>query len=129
VGVGIYIFNVKISGNPLLFWLILSAGALCFMSIGFALTGLMKTARTSTPVTQMTYFIMMFLGGVFFPNSMLPKALEPIANALPSAQMSTALRQVLYEHAGIGDVWRHLVVIALWVVVSYLISLKVFRWE
>jgi ABC-2 type transport system permease protein len=129
VAVGVLAFNVKISGNPLLFWLLLTMGALCFMSIGFALTGLIKTARSATPVTQMTYFIMMFLGGIFFPNSMLPKFLEPIASALPSAQMSDALRQVLYQGAGIGDIWQHLLVMGVWVLACYVISLKVFRWE
>jgi ABC-2 type transport system permease protein len=129
VAVGVFAFSVKISGNPLLFWLVLTLGALCFMSIGFALTGLIKTARSATPVTQMTYFIMMFLGGIFFPNSMLPGFLRPIADALPSAQMSNALRQVLYQGAGIGDIWQHLLVMAAWVLACYVISLRVFRWE
>jgi ABC-2 type transport system permease protein len=129
VAVGVFAFNVKISGNMLLFWLVLSVGALCFMSLGFALTGLIKTARSATPINQMVYFILMFLGGVFFPNSMLPTFLERIANALPSAQMSDALRQVLYQGAGIGDIWQNLLIMAAWSLAFYIISLKFFRWE
>ena len=129
VAVGVFLFNVKISGNMLLFWLVLSLGALCFMSIGFALTGLIKTARSATFINQMVYFILMFLGGVFYPNSMLPAAMEHVANALPSAQMSDALRLVLYQGAGIGDIWQNLLIMAGWSLACYLISLKVFRWE
>lgn len=129
VAVGVFAFKVQISGNMLLFWLVLTVGSICFMSIGFVLTGFIKTARSATPINQMTYFIMMFLGGVFFPNNMLPGFLEPIANALPSAQMSDALRQILYHSAGIGDIWTNLVIMAGWSLVCYLISLKVFRWE
>lgn len=57
IAVGVSAFKIRITGNLLLFWLVLSVGALCFMSIGFALTGLIKTARSATPINQMTYFI------------------------------------------------------------------------
>jgi ABC-2 type transport system permease protein len=129
IAVGVIIFKVNVSGNFLLFWLVLTVGALCFMSIGFALTGLIKSTRSATPINQMTYFLMMFLGGIFFPNSMLPTALERFANVLPSTQMSDSLRLVLYHGAGMGDIWQHLLIMAGWVLACYAISVKFFRWE
>ena len=72
IAIGGIAFKTKLSGNQFLFWLTLSIGAFCFMSIGFALTGLIKTARSATPINQITYFTLMFLGGIFFPNSLLP---------------------------------------------------------
>jgi hypothetical protein len=91
IAIGVMGFKINITGNLFMFWLVLSFGAICFMSIGFALTGLIKTARSATPTNQMTYFTLMFLGGLFFPNSMLPNFLGHIASALPSIQMSDAL--------------------------------------
>jgi ABC-2 type transport system permease protein len=129
MAVGVMAFNIQVSGNPVLFWLVLSVGSLCFMSIGFAITGLIKAARSAMPLTQMTYFILMFLGGIFFPNSMLPGALEGIANALPSAQMSEALRMVFYQGAGFGDIWQNLAIMAAWIAAALALSVKVFRWE
>ena len=67
------------------------------MSIGFALTGLIKTLRSATPIIQITYFALMFLGGIFFPNSLLPKWLGNAASILPSTQMGDALRAVVYN--------------------------------
>jgi ABC-2 type transport system permease protein len=129
IAVGVIAFKINISGNLLLFWLVLSIGALCFLSIGFALTGLIKTARSATPINQMTYFTLMFLGGIFFPNSMLPHFLARIANILPSTQMSDALRAVFYQGAGIGDIWQNLLMMAGWILACLAVSIKFFRWE
>ncbi|MGD0794191.1 MAG: ABC transporter permease [Dehalococcoidales bacterium] len=129
IAIGVTFFKVNITGNMFLFWLVVSIGALCFMSIGFALTGLIKTARSATPINQMAYFTLMFLGGIFFPNSMLPHFLANVANALPSTQMSDALRMVAYQGGGIADIWQNMVIMAGWILACLAISIKFFRWE
>jgi ABC-2 type transport system permease protein len=129
VAIAVSAFNIHISGNLFLFWLVLSVGALCFLSIGFALTGLIKTTRSATPINQMTYFFLMFLGGIFFPNGMLPDFLGRIANALPSTQMSDALRAIFYQGAGFGNIWHNLVIMAGWILACLAVSVKFFRWE
>jgi ABC-2 type transport system permease protein len=72
---------------------------------------------------------MMFLGGIFFPNSMMPHWLGNIAKVLPSSQMGDALRAVIYNNAGIGDIWQKLVIMAVWIGVCLVISIRFFRWE
>jgi ABC-2 type transport system permease protein len=129
VAIGVFAFSINITGNMLLFWLVLTAGGLCFMSIGFAITGLVKTARSATPITQIPYFLLMFLGGIFYPVSMLPKALQYVANALPSTHMNDALRMVFFQGAGLGDIWKDLLVMAGWLVACLVISVKFFKWE
>jgi len=129
VAIGGVAFKTHLTGNTALFWLTLSVGALCFMSIGFALTGLIKTLRSATPIIQITYFALMFLGGIFFPNSLLPKWLGNAAGILPSTQMGDALRAVVYNGAGIGDIWQKLVIMGAWIAVCMVISIRFFRWE
>jgi ABC-2 type transport system permease protein len=122
-------FKTHLTGNTALFWLTLSVGALCFMSIGFALTGLIKTLRSATPIIQIVYFSMMFLGGIFFPNSMLPAWLGNAAKVLPSTQLGDALRAVVYNSGGIGDIWLKLLIMAGWIIACLIISIRFFRWE
>jgi ABC-2 type transport system permease protein len=129
VAIGGVAFKTHLTGNTALFWLTLSVGALCFMSIGFALTGLIKTLRSATPIIQITYFALMFLGGIFFPNSLLPKWLGNAAGILPSTQMGDALRAVVYNGAGIGDIWQKLAIMGAWIAVCMVISIRFFRWE
>jgi ABC-2 type transport system permease protein len=129
IAVGGLAFKTHLTGNTTLFWLTLSVGALCFMSIGFALTGLIKTLRSATPIIQITYFGLMFLGGIFFPNSLLPNWLDNGAKILPSTQLGDALRAVIYNGAGIGDIWQKLAVMGAWIAVCLVISIRFFRWE
>jgi ABC-2 type transport system permease protein len=77
----------------------------------------------------MAYFTMMFLGGIFFPNSMLPSFLGRLASALPSTQMGDALRLVFYQGAGFGDIWPNLLIMAAWILACLAVSVRFFRWE
>ena len=129
VAIGGAAFKTHLTGNTALFWLTLSVGALCFMSIGFALTGLIKTLRSATPIIQITYFALMFLGGIFFPNSLLPKWLGNAASILPSTQLGDALRAVVYNGAVIGDIWQKLAIMGAWIAVCMVVSIRFFRWE
>jgi ABC-2 type transport system permease protein len=129
IAIGGVAFKTHLTGNLYLFWLVLSIGALCFMSIGFALSGLIKTVRSATPINQITYFSLMFLGGIFFPNSLLPTWLGNAAKILPSTQMGDALRAVVYNGAGIGDIWQKLLIVTGWIAACSVISIKFFRWE
>jgi len=129
VAIGGQAFKTHLTGNTALFWLTLSVGALCFMSIGFALTGLIKTLRSATPIIQITYFALMFLGGIFFPNSLLPKWLGNAASILPSTQLGDALRAVVYNGGGIGDIWPKLAIMGAWIAVCMVVSILFFRWE
>jgi ABC-2 type transport system permease protein len=129
IAIGGMAFKTHLTGNLFLFWLVLSVGALCFMSIGFVLSGLIKTVRSATPINQITYFSLMFLGGIFFPNSLLPTWLGNAAKILPSTQMGDALRAVVYNGAGIGDIWQKLLIMTGWIAACSVISIKFFRWE
>ena len=129
IAIGGLAFKTHLTGNLFLFWLVLSIGALCFMSIGFALSGLIKTVRSATPINQITYFSLMFLGGIFFPNSLLPTWLGNAAKILPSTQMGDALRAVVNNGAGIGDIWQKILIMAGWIAACSVISIKFFRWE
>jgi ABC-type multidrug transport system permease subunit len=60
---------------------------------------------------------------------MMPNWLGNIAKVLPSTQMSDALRAIMYNNAGIGDIWQKLAVLAAWAAVCLVISVRFFHWE
>ena len=127
--VGILAFNVKIAGNYFLFWLILTFGALCLLSIGFALTGLIRSARSATPICMSVFFILMFLGGIFIPNNVLPDFLQFVSNALPTTYLGDALRLVTISGAGISEIWKDLLIVGGWTIGCLTLAIKFFRWE
>jgi ABC-2 type transport system permease protein len=129
IAIGVGFFEASISGNYLLFWAILTLGAICFLSVGFALTGLIKSAKSAHPLSMIVFFILMFLGGCFFPLEAIPEFLLPVCNALPSAHLSEALREVAIGEAGLGEVWQELLVVGGWLVGCSALAVRFFRWE
>lgn len=127
--IGILVFNINIVGNYAAFWLILTLGGLCFLTIGFSLTSLIRSGKSAAPLAMIVFFLLMFLGGVFFPNDVMPKGLEYVSNVLPSTHLNNALRIVAVEGKSIGDVWLELVTVGGWMVVCLGLSIKFFRWE
>lgn len=127
--IGILVFNIDIVGNYATFWLILTLGGVCFLTIGFALTALIRTTKSATPITMIVFFILLFLGGVFFPIDIMPKGLGYVSNVLPSTNVNEALRLVAIEGKGIGDVGINLLAVAGWTIACLVISIRFFRWE
>jgi ABC-2 type transport system permease protein len=127
--VGIVAFKIKIAGNYFLFWLVLTFGAICFLSIGFALTGLIRSARSATPIAMSAFFILMFLGSIFIPINVMPDFLQVISNALPSTHLGDALRLVIINGAGISEMWRSLLIVGVWTIGCLALAIKFFRWE
>jgi ABC-2 type transport system permease protein len=127
--VGVFAFKVNIVGNYFFFWLILTFGSLCFLSIGFALATLIRSIRSATPICMIVFFMMLFLGGIFYPLNIMPDFLVVISKALPSTHLNDALRLVVIEGTGLGAAWLELLAVGGWFVVSLGLSIKFFRWE
>ena len=127
--IGVLAFDVDVVGNYVLFWFALTVGAVCFLTIGFALTGLIKNARSSTPITMIAFFMLLFVGGLFFPVDIMPGFLQAISTGLPSTHLNDALRIVAVEEGGIGDIWVNLAVLAGWTIGCLGLSIRFFKWE
>jgi ABC-2 type transport system permease protein len=129
LAIGIFGFKVNITGNYFYFWLLLTFGSLCFLSIGFALATLIRSTRSATPICLIVFFMMLFLGGIFFPLDVMPDFMSVIAKFLPSTHLNDAIRLVVIEGAGLGTVWLDLLIVGAWFLVSLVVSIKFFRWE
>lgn len=127
--VGTLVFKINLNGHWLLVYLLISLGALCFLSIGMALTGFIKSSASANAIAMIVFFGLMFLGGIFFPVEVMPPVVKHVANALPSTHMADALRAVIIYDSGVGDIWVNVAVAAGWGLGAFLVALKTFRWE
>jgi len=79
-------------------------GAIPFVFAGL-LIGLRFDAQTGQLVQMLTLMVFAFLGGLFFPVSLMPDALAHVAQALPSYGLSAIGQGILGGHAvHTGDV-------------------------
>lgn len=70
---------------------------------------------------------MMFLSGVFFPTDTLPQVVQTVVRYLPLTPLIEAMRKVSIEGLSITDTGPQLLLLGAWVVVSFAIAGRVFR--
>jgi ABC-2 type transport system permease protein len=110
--------------------LILSAiGLIVFMGFGFIISGIAKNESTVPPLANIITLPQFLLSGTFFATTAFPSWLQWLSNILPLTYLNTAMRNVAFEGAGLGDVTHQLFVLGIWFIVVYAVAVKTFRWE
>jgi ABC-2 type transport system permease protein len=99
-------------------------GTAAFSGLGLLLGGTLR-GLTTLAAANLVWFVLLVLGGVLFPLSAFGGA-EPVLSLLPTAALSTGLREVL--SAGEAP-WREVAALAGWAVASLAAASRLFRWE
>jgi ABC transporter DrrB family efflux protein len=123
------VFGVRIRGPIALFALICLLGGMAFAGIGLLVA---SRARTLEAVSGLMNFVMVpmwICSGVFFSYERFPDAAKPFIRALPLTALNDALRGVMNDGFGITQLMPQIVTLIAWGVLSYLIGLKIFRWQ
>lgn len=127
--IGSLFFHTQVNGSWLLLIAFVALGTLAFMAIGFIIAGLAKTPESAGPIAGIISFPLLFLGGVFFPVSSMPKAFQAFVKLLPIEHLTTALRQVMNVGAGFAELWPQLALLGGWTIVAFAIASFTFRWD
>jgi ABC-2 type transport system permease protein len=129
IGIGVGVFKADFGGDYVLFWLVLTFGALIFVAVGFVLISVVKNTNSALTLGMTVLFIFMFLGGCFWPLDIMPGFLRPLCEALPTLRLNTALRMIATQGAGVSVIWQDLLVMLAWLVGCSLLAVRFFRWE
>ncbi len=126
---GILAFNLQIVGNLGLVVLLIVAGGLIFLSMGFALSGIASTQNTVAALANLFVFPQMFLSGIFFPRDAFPAWLNSASNYFPLTYFSDALRNVMVKGYGLYQIRGDLIGLTIWAIIMFVLAIKLFRWE
>ena len=66
---------------------------------------------------------------MFFSSSRFPDAVQPFIQALPLTAVIDALRATMLRGAGVARSCPELAVIVAWLVVSFVLAVRLFRWR
>jgi ABC-type multidrug transport system permease subunit len=114
------------------FWLLVATclcGALAFGGIGLLVASRPKTIEAVSGLVNLVMLPMWLLSGVFFSASNFPDAMQPVIQILPLTALNDALRAVMLEGAGFGDVTAELALLSAWGMISFGVALRIFRWR
>jgi ABC-type multidrug transport system permease subunit len=126
---GRFVLGVPMRGSLALFAFVSLLGAFAFAGIGI-LTA--SRARTIEAVSGLMNLVMMpmWLGsGVFFSTERFPAAVQPVLRVLPLTALNDALRGVVLDGAGTAEIATPLLLLVAWGVLTFLVALRIFRWE
>jgi ABC-2 type transport system permease protein len=127
LAVAVFAFKVTVVGGLGSLLLVAVLGAVVFLCLGFAVTGLLATENQAAVVTQVVTLPQLFLSGVFFSRDAVPAFLKPIADYLPLTFLNDALRDIATTGATLADVSGQILGLVVWAVVSFIAAYRLFR--
>lgn len=114
------------TGGILAAIVLLLVGTVAFAGIGMLMAGTLR-AEANLAAANGLFLLLLFLGGMAYPLTKLPGALEVVAKALPAAALAECVRGVLDSPAHLPT--GELFVLLVWAVGAPLLAARFFRWE
>jgi ABC-type multidrug transport system permease subunit len=129
LGFGVWVFQVPVRGSMLDLVVLCVLGSLAFSALGLLVASRAQTIEAASGLMNTVMMPMWIVSGVFFSAQRFPGALQPAIRALPLTALIDALRAHMLQGAGLAQVAPQLGVLGVWLVVSFTLALKLFRWR
>lgn len=126
---GHFRYGMEFPANFLSLFLIVSAGALAFRSLGLIVASIANSMAESQIIIQLLYLPMLMLSGATVPLSIMPDWLQAVAQFLPATHLYLGMQGVLVRGESILQNLDSLGAMLVTLAVGLFISVKIFRWE
>jgi ABC-2 type transport system permease protein len=113
-------------GDALVVVMIMALATVAFAGLGQLMAGTLRAEMTLATANGL-YLVLLLLGGMVVPLTQLPDPIRLVANLLPAAALSEALRHVLGTGSAVpGSDW---LVLVGWAIAAPAAAARLFRWE
>jgi ABC-type multidrug transport system permease subunit len=123
------VYGVNVTGSMLLLTGVVLLGAMAFSGLGLLCATRARTMEGVSGILNVVMLPMFVLSGVFFSASRFPDAIQPFVQALPLTALNDALRAVYNEGLGAAALGGEAAILAAWMVASFVLAVKLFRWQ
>jgi ABC-type multidrug transport system permease subunit len=123
------VFGVSITGSILDLTIIALVGSMTFAGLGLLVAARPKTIEGVSGLMNLAMLPMWLLSGTFFSAARFPDFAQPFIKALPLTALNNSLRAVMNEGMPLASTWREIAVLVAWGLVSFVVALKIFRWQ
>jgi ABC-2 type transport system permease protein len=126
--VGMVVFGVHFEGN--LFSLLggICLGAFAFFALGYALVGLVPSARAVIVIGNVVLYPLMIFSGAMVPLAVMPETVRTISRFSPLTHLVALLRGLWFGKPW-GDFLTEVAVLAGLGIVATVIVARTFRWD
>jgi ABC-2 type transport system permease protein len=129
VGFARVVFGVIVWGSLIELALCAVVGALAFSGLGLLVAARPRTIEGVSGLMNFVMLPMWLLSGTFFSASRFPPWSQPLIRALPLTAFNDVMRAIMNDGLPLVSHWRQLLIVLAWGVVSFVIALRIFRWQ
>ena len=122
-------FGFTVRGSWLSVSLITLLGGFTFSGIGLLVAARPQTIEGVSGLMNFIMLPMWLLSGTFFASERFPQILQPFIKALPLTALNSVLRALMNEGATLSSNWMQISILLAWCVISFVVALKIFRWQ
>ena len=123
------VFGFTVRGSWLSLVAVTLLGGFTFSGVGLLVAARPTTIEGVSGLMNLIMLPMWLLSGTFFSSERFPQMLQPFIQALPLTALNNVLRALMNEGASIASSWVAISVLLAWCVVSFIVALKIFRWQ
>ena len=123
------LFGVPVRGSLVQLFSVCLLAALSFGGIGLLVSSRARTIEGVSGLMNLIMMPMWVLSGVFFSASNFPAVAQPFIQALPLTATINALRATMLQGAGWTVIAPSMAILGVWLVVSFTLALRMFRWR
>ena len=123
------VFGFTVRGSWLGLSLIVLLGGFTFSGIGLLIAARPTTIEGVSGLMNFIMLPMWLLSGTFFSSERFPQVFQPFIKALPLTALNTLLRAVMNEGAPLWANWCQVAILLAWLLISFVVALKIFRWQ
>lgn len=129
VAFGWALFGVAVHGSLLAVGVISIVSALSMTGVAMLIAARPRNTEVAAGVANLFMLPSWLVGGAFFSYERFPASIQPYLRAVPLTAINDALRKVINEGLPLVAVSRELLTLTIWGVASFLIALRIFRWQ
>ncbi|MFP4511166.1 MAG: ABC transporter permease [Spirochaetaceae bacterium] len=122
-------FDMPMPDSTLLYAGFAGLAIVMLVGLGFAISGISKTPSQADVYGQVVFFGSLALGGVWVPQAFMPDVVRTISRGVPLTPVIDGLQAILHGTPGIVDLLPQIAVIAVWILITYTVGIRTFRWE
>ena len=125
---GTVVYGVRFEGNLFSLLAAICLGACAFFALGYALVGLIPSARAVVVIGNVLLYPLMIFSGAMVPLEVMPDVVLTISRFLPLTHLVALLRGLWFGQAW-GDLLTEVAVLVGVAIVGTVIITRTFRWE
>lgn len=99
------------------------------MGVGLIFSSVAKTDTSIPLLINLFGFPQILLSGTFFSIDVFPQWLQNLCQLMPLTQFNNAMRKISFEGLHLFDCWKEIGILGIWIIITYIIAIKIMRWE